>query len=162
MDTQHIQGEGVPPQAGEGQRHYRPDARYLSLNPATVSFSLPQRTTEQEGGKTYQLCEKGPSESVWPVHIRVFHIKGDDSEKEGHTGGFLWKDAHMCLLNQRLLLADAGEGDGGRGGCICLVPVFRGDLPPPLHFNVYHFHSLDYHEWVVKAEVTRKNADVRI
>ncbi|XP_071233233.1 CMP-N-acetylneuraminate-beta-1,4-galactoside alpha-2,3-sialyltransferase-like isoform X4 [Salvelinus alpinus] len=31
LDTQHIQGEGVPPQAGEGQRHHGPDQRHLSL-----------------------------------------------------------------------------------------------------------------------------------
>lgn len=51
MDTQHIQGEGISPQAGESQRHHRPDQWYLSLHPPTVSFCLSQRTTEQEAGK---------------------------------------------------------------------------------------------------------------
>lgn len=60
MDTQHIQGEGVPPQAGEGQRHHRPDQWYLSLHPLTVSFCLSQRTAEQEAGKRIDSGGKNP------------------------------------------------------------------------------------------------------
>lgn len=60
MDTQHIQGEGIPPQAGEGQRHHRPDQRYLSLHPPTVSSCLSQRTTKQETGKLIDSGRKNP------------------------------------------------------------------------------------------------------
>lgn len=40
MDTQHIQGEGVPSQTGEGQSHHRPNQWYLSLQP-THCLPLP-------------------------------------------------------------------------------------------------------------------------
>lgn len=77
MDTQHIQGEGVPPQAGKGQRRHRPDQRYLSLHPPTVSFCLSQRTTKQEAGRQIDPGRKNPLESGWPTDRLGFQIKGD-------------------------------------------------------------------------------------
>jgi len=41
MDTQHIQGEGVPSEAGEGQHHHRPDQRHLSLHAPGLPLPFP-------------------------------------------------------------------------------------------------------------------------
>lgn len=160
MDTQHIQGEGVPPQAGEGQRHHRPDQRYLSLHPITVSFCLFQKTTQQEAGKPWQ--------SGWPAHRLGFHIKGDDLKKtnkkeipegfcgEMHTCAFWTKDS--CWLKQ---------GGGGHGvDWICPLPVSPGDsrrkgLPAP-RFNAPTPPLTPHTPRHRRAEVTRWHADVSI
>lgn len=54
----------------------------------------------------------------------------------------------MCLLNQRLLLTEAGRGDGHGEDWICLVPVLSEDgrreapLAPP-RFTTSN--PLEYH-----------------
>lgn len=120
MDTQHIQGEGVPPQAGEGQHHHRPDQRYLSLQP-THSLPLPFPKDYRTGSwEMDRPREWEPLESRWPAHCRgffFFFIKRRLFQiLKKDTGGFLWRDAHMCLLNQRLLLIEAGVARGPQGG----------------------------------------------
>lgn len=97
MDSQHIQGEGVPPQAGEGQRHHRPDQWYLSLHPPTGSFCLSQRTAKQEVGEMDRLWEKEPLESGWPALLGFSHQRRLLKNKKD-TGGFLWRDAHTCAF----------------------------------------------------------------
>lgn len=101
LDSQHIQGEGVPPQAGESQRHRRPDQRYLSLHPPTVSC-LSQRTTKQRAGKWINSGRNKPLESGRPPHCRSFYIRGEYFKKKIQEGG------EMCLLNQRPVLTEAG------------------------------------------------------
>lgn len=66
------------------------------------------------------------------------------------------RDAHMCLLNQRLLLIEAGSGAEGvdtRGGLD--LPGFlsyqgggeqsQESYLPALRFNVYHLNPPKYH-----------------
>lgn len=65
MDTQYSQGEGLPPQAGEGQRHHRPDQRYLSLHPTALSDIFSQMTTEQEAGKEFDSWRTLVTCTVW-------------------------------------------------------------------------------------------------
>lgn len=89
----------------------------------------------------------GGLHTVW-----VFHIKGDHLKKKiknnTDTGGFLWRDAHMCLLNQRVLLIEAGSGGGVHGeDWICPVPVFffykgtvAGKALSAPRVNVYHLN----------------------
>lgn len=60
MDTQYIQGEGVPPKAGEGQHHHRPDQWYMSLHQPTVSFCLSRRTDNRKKGSC-SCGRKNPS-----------------------------------------------------------------------------------------------------
>lgn len=74
MDTQHIQGEGVPSQTGEGQSHHRPDQWYLSLQP-THSLPLPFPKDYKTGSwEMDQPAEKEPLESGWPAHCRGFFL----------------------------------------------------------------------------------------
>lgn len=122
MDTQHIQGEGVPPQASKGQRHHRPDQWYLSLHPPTVSSCFPKGLPNRKRGNGSTLGERTLIMQVacppleFSYHRRLLKTKKKD------TGGFLWSDAHVCLLNQRLLLTDAGRG-GHREDWFCPVLV---------------------------------------
>lgn len=86
-------------------------------------------------------------------------------EEKKDTGEFLWRVAHMCLLNQRLLLTEAGRevGGGHRQDRICPLPVLsrdgRSKALPVLCFNVYNFiypspPPLPGITWMVRAEVT--------
>lgn len=55
------------------------------------------------------------------------------------TGGVLWKDALMCLLNQRLLLTEAGGLNRLQEDWTNSVPVCQNHSPsiavPALHFS---------------------------
>lgn len=55
---------------------------------------------------------------------------------------FLWRDAHMCLLNQRFLLTEAGEGGW-------IERWWQESSAGPL-FNVYHFHPPLTITWMKK------------
>lgn len=155
MDAQHFQGEGVPAQAGKGQRCHRPDQRYLSLHPPTVSFCLSQRTTKQEAGKQIDPGRKNPLESGWPADCLGFQIKGDYFKKIqegfcGDTRAFWTKDS--CWLKQ------GGRGTWGGldlpGSCLTKRQSQRRSAgpvlqrlplqPPPLRIS---------HEWAERADV---------
>lgn len=80
-------------------------------------------------------------------------------EEKKDTGEFLWRVAHMCLLNQRLLLTEAGREVGGGIGrtesarflsyqetavvklCRSYASTFTTSSTPP------HPHSQVSHEW---------------
>lgn len=161
MDTQHIQGEGVPPQAGKGQRHHRPDQRYLSLHPPTVSFCLSQRTTKQEAGRQIDPGRKNPLESGWPTDRLGFQIKGDYFKKryrrvsvETHVpsepktpadwsreGGGTWGGLDLpgsCVTKRQSQRRSAGPA-------LQRLPL----QPAPLHVS---------HEWVERADVCDASA----
>lgn len=83
----------------------------------TPTYSLLLRFPKDYKTGSWETDRKEPLDSGWPEHCRGFHIKGDLFFFFKDTGGFLWRDAHMCLQNQRFQLIEAGDG-GSWGGLI--------------------------------------------
>ena len=120
-------------------------------NPPPVSLGLSQRTFRSGSWEKDQPGERKNNPYLGGLHTAGVFISKENIRKSKDTGGFLWRVAHMCLLNQRLLLIEAGVARGPGEDWICRVPVSPWDSHRPPLSNVYHFTSLNS---LVRAEVT--------
>lgn len=110
MDSQHLQGEGIPPQAGEGQHHRRPDERYLNFQPPPAS-ALP--TSPEDKRKWVQETGsrgRDPSDPRQPASGPLYHQVLLKSEP-----GVIQRRAARTCLEPKTPVGWEGREWGGGG-----------------------------------------------